>query len=147
MNSPIPAGFAPHKRKSPVTAPWEPIYAKEDNDQLTLGLWLSGAHTNSRGFAPGGLIAALPDNAMGLSCASRFSPPVSLLTVNLAIDYFGVAKLGQWLACEPYFVRTGKTLCFAGLIVTADEEPCARANATFFVTKRHQKAGAMSDTR
>jgi len=135
VNVPPPAGFEPHSRKSPVTAPWEPIYAKVDDDRLILGLRLSEPHTNSRGFAHGGLIAALADNAMGLSCARRFSPPVGLLTVNLSIDYYGVAKIGQWLACEPRHIRTGKTLCFADLFVTADGEPCARANATFRVAE------------
>lgn len=70
---------------------------------------------------------------MGLTCARRFSPPVGLLTVNLSVDYYGVAKVGQWLAFEPRHVRTGKTLCFADLFVTVDGEPCARANATFRV--------------
>ena len=70
---------------------------------------------------------------MGLTCARRLSPPARLLTVNLSVDYYGVAKVGQWLAFEPRHVRTGKTLCFADLLVTVDGEPCARANATFRV--------------
>ena len=147
MSFSIPAGFQRHNRKSPLTTPWEPIYAKEDDDQLTLGLWLSEPHTNSRGFAHGGLIAALADNAMGLSCAGQFSPPVSLLTVNLSVDYFGVAKIGQWLACEPRYLRTGKTLCFADLVVSADGEPCARASGTFFVSNRHQKGSTTGNKR
>lgn len=127
----VPAGFALHARRSPLTLPWEPIFARESDDALILGLRLSEPHTNSRGFAHGGLIAALADNAMGLSCARRFDPPVGLVTTNLAIDYFGTARLGQWLAFETRFVRTGGTLCFADMFVTADGEPCARANATF----------------
>jgi uncharacterized protein (TIGR00369 family) len=128
-----PPGYLPHDRKSPLTTPWEPIFAKLGDDRLMLGLRLGAPHTNSCGFAHGGLIAALADNAMGLTCARRFSPPVGLLTVNLSVDYYGVAKVGQWLAFEPRHVRTGKTLCFADLFVTVDGEPCARANATFRV--------------
>ena len=142
MSLSIPSGFEPHDRTSPLTDPWEPVYAKADEDRLILGLPICESHTNSRGFAHGGLIAALADNAMGLSCARRFSPPVGLLTVNLAIDYYGIAKIGQWLAFEPRHIRTGRTLCFADLLVTADEEPCARANATFATVARKVSDGS-----
>lgn len=128
-----PEGYEPHDRKSPLTDPWEPIYAKQYDDRLLLGLELADAHTNSRGFAHGGMLAALADNAMGLSCAGRFAARVGLVTVNLAIDYYGIANIGQWISFEPRHIRTGKTLCFADLLVMADEEPCARANATFKV--------------
>lgn len=128
-----PAGFEPHDRSSPLTAPWEPIYARMDGDALTLGLRLAEAHTNRRGFAHGGLLAAMADNAMGLNCARRFSPPAGLVTVNLAVDYYGTVSVGQWLSFETRHVHTGRTLCFADLFVVAEGQPCARANATFRV--------------
>jgi len=56
-----------------------------------------------------------------------------LVTVNLAIDYLGVARTGQWLQIEPEVVKLGSSLCFVQALVTADGEPCARANATFKV--------------
>lgn len=129
----LPDGFQPHDRTSPLTAPWEPIYAKVDADRLILGLRLAEAHTNRRGFAHGGLLAAMADNTMGLNCARRFSPPVGLLTVSLAIDYYAVAAIGQWLSFEPRHIQTGRTLCFADLFVMVNGEPCARADATFRV--------------
>ena len=126
-----PPGFVSHTRRSPLTAPWEPIYARQTDEALILGLILGEAHTNSRGLAHGGLIAALADNAMGLSCVLRIGSPVSLVTVNLSVDYFGRARLGQWLAFETRFCRIGRSLCVADLLATADGEPVARSNATF----------------
>jgi acyl-coenzyme A thioesterase PaaI-like protein len=128
-----PPGFAPHGRKSPLTAPWEPIYARETTGALVLGLFLRPPHTNSRGFAHGGLIGALADNAMGLSCARRLGGETRLVTVNLAVDFLGRAQIGQWLEFDTVFVKPGATLCFAQAFVTADGEPCARANAAFRV--------------
>ena len=65
-----PEGFAPHFRSSPLTDPWEPILSRIDpGEAVRLGLELRPAHCNGRGFVHGGLIAALADNAMGLSCA------------------------------------------------------------------------------
>ena len=131
-----PAGFARHDRKSPLTDPWEPLYSRKADDAVVLGLRAGRAHTNSRGFVHGGLIASLADNAMGLSCARRLGELASLVTVNLTVDFLGSALDGQWLEFETVFVRPGSTLCFAQAFVTADGQPCARANAVFRVVKK-----------
>ena len=131
-----PAGFVRHDRKSPLTDPWEPIFRKESGESLVLGLRAAEAHTNSRGFVHGGLISALADNAMGLSCAYRLGEGASLVTVNLTVDFLGSALTGQWLEFDTVFVKPGSTLCFAQAFVTADGQPCARANATFRVVLR-----------
>jgi acyl-coenzyme A thioesterase PaaI-like protein len=128
-----PPGFAPHARKSPLTEPWEPLYARETEWALVIGLMAAEAHTNSRGFVHGGLITALADNAMGLSCGRVVGGRVSLVTVNLSVDFLGLARIGQWLEFDTVFVRPGRTLSFAQAFVTADGEPCARANGVFRV--------------
>ncbi|MEA2966409.1 MAG: hypothetical protein QOI46_6507, partial [Alphaproteobacteria bacterium] len=64
----VPEGFAPHWRKSGLTDPWEPLYSRRTGEAVYIGLRAGPAHSNSRGFVHGGLISALADNAMGLSC-------------------------------------------------------------------------------
>ena len=64
----VPEGFQPHTRKSGFTAPWEPIYHRPHDNGISLGVHAREAHANSRGFVHGGLLSALCDNAMGLSC-------------------------------------------------------------------------------
>lgn len=132
----VPAGFAPHSRKSPLTDPWEPLYSRIADETVVLALRAGPAHTNSRGFVHGGLISALADNAMGLSCARRLGDVASLVTVNLNVDFLGSALTGQWLEFDTVFVRPGSTLCFAQAFVTADGQPCARANAVFRVVRK-----------
>ncbi|MFN3582981.1 PaaI family thioesterase [Phenylobacterium sp.] len=134
----IPAGFSPHDRGSPLTEPWEPLFSRTAGDTVILGLRAGSAHTNSRGFVHGGLIGALADNAMGLSCARRLGGVASLVTVNLNVDFLGSALVGQWLEFDTVFVRPGSTLCFAQAFVTADGQPCARANGVFRVVRRMQ---------
>ncbi len=132
----IPDGFLPHTRKSAVTNAWEPIYARETPEALILGILLGEAHCNSRGLLHGGVIAALADNAMGLTAARLYDPPVGLVTINLAVDYLGSARLGQWIDFTTVFVKTGAALAFASLLVHADGTAIARANATFRVPPR-----------
>ena len=133
-----PEGFLPHFRKSGLTDPWEPIFSRRiPGEAVILGLWVGEAHVNSRGLAHGGLIAALADNAMGLSCVEQAGEGAlsGLLTASMTTDYVGVARQGQWLAFETGFVKLGKSICFAQCFVTADGKPCARANATFSVVR------------
>jgi uncharacterized protein (TIGR00369 family) len=140
MNADIPEGFEPHVRPSPLTAPWEPIYYKRTADAVILGLRLAEPHTNSRGFAHGGFITALADNAMGLSCGMRRDGKTRLLTASLSIDFISSAKIGQWIAFETDVIKVGGNLCFAQCFVTADGVRCARANGTFSVVKAKEPA-------
>ena len=131
-----PAGFKRHTHTSPVTDPWEPLFiGRAAIGGPCLGLRLATAHTNRRGMAHGGLIAALADNTMGMAChvaalKRGFEPP-NLVTVSLQVDYMGRAELGQWLVFEPTFIKLGRTVNFASLTVTADDKPVAKASATF----------------
>lgn len=133
-----PDGYVPHFRKSRFTDPWEPLYSRSAAREISIGLWLAEAHCNSRGLVHGGLIASLADNAMGLSCMAALqtegaAPAGGLVTISLSTDYLGSAKLGQWLATDTHFVKTGRSVCFADCLVKADGEPVARASATFKV--------------
>ena len=131
-----PAGFERHDRKSPVTDPWEPLWRRISGETVVLGLRVGPQHCNSRGFVHGGLISALADNAMGLTCARKLGDAASLVTVNLTLDFLGSAFTGQWLEFDTVFVKPGGTLCFTQAFVTADGQPCARANAVFRVVRR-----------
>ena len=151
-----PPGFAPHTRRSPLTDPWEPLFACLDGHTVQLGLRVREAHCNSRGFAHGGLVSALADNAMGLSAvgaarAEAASPsrpaPTGAVTVSLSLDFIASAGIGDWLSVRPVVLRQGRTLAFVechvwaqapagagGLQPDAEDRRVARASATFRFT-------------
>lgn len=135
----IPEGFEPHDRPSPLTEPWKPIYKRTLADRMQLGLHLREAHTNARGMAHGGLIAALADNAMGYStgvCLAADGRKIDgLVTVSLSVDYITAATLGQWILFDTDFVKTGGSICFARQMISADGVPIAKASATFKIVK------------
>ena len=132
----IPDGFEPLSRKSPLTEPWEPLYAKKTDKAVNIGLRLARPHTNGRGLIHGGLNAALADNAMGYSCAQMTIWTISFVTISLTVDFVGSAEIGQWLAIESDVIRTGKTICFAQCLVKADDTVIARASGTFRVVPK-----------
>jgi uncharacterized protein (TIGR00369 family) len=138
ISEPVPEGYARHFRTSPLTDPWEPLYSKAADGAVVLALRIKEAHCNGRGFAHGGLISALADNAMGLSVfevlrSRQDGQPRSILTVSLALDFLGSAQTGQWLEFVPRVLKAGNNLGFADCIVRADGQPIARASATFRV--------------
>jgi len=138
MSSPDhpPEGFVLHTRHSPLTEPWEPLFAREVGNAVHLGLRVREAHCNSRGFAHGGLVSALADNAMGLSAvaaarAAGTAEGKRAVTVSLNLDFLDSARIGQWLTIEPVVLRHGRTLAFTECHVRADGQLVARASATF----------------
>lgn len=136
----VPAGFERRSRSSPLTAPWEPLYYKTEPGRIVIGTRVREVHCNSRGFAHGGLIAALADNAMGISTgqclqAEGRADVASLVTVSLNTDYMGAAQRGSWLEFRSDVGKLGGSLCFTNCIITADGDPVAKASATFKIVK------------
>jgi uncharacterized protein (TIGR00369 family) len=134
----IPEGFGPLSRRSPLTEPWQPLYSRQTDKAVIIGLRLAKPHTNGRGLIHGGLIAALSDSAMGYSCAHVMGGVSSLVTIGLAIDFVGTAQVGQWLAIETEVIKTGSTICIAQSLAKADDVVIARANATFRVVPKKE---------
>lgn len=134
--SPPPEGFVLHDRSSPLTAPWEPIYACRTTDRYLLALEVRAEHTNSRGLVHGGLIAALVDNAMGLSLGAMLQAEGRALdrgaiTTALTIDYLDRAAIGDWLRFVTDFIHAGRRTAVTQATVVVDERVIARANASF----------------
>lgn len=135
MSQPAPDGFVPHNRKSRVTDPWEPLYSRRVDDTVQIGVWLREEHCNSRGFVHGAVIAALADNAMGLTYGVAATAAgiemQGAVTMSLSVDYVATARLGQWLQVEPRMIKAGRSVGFVDAMVTAAGTAVARASGTF----------------
>ena len=131
----IPACFERHTRRSPLTDPWEPIYARSSESAVILAIRADDNHCNSRGFVHGGLVTSLADNAMGLSCAKQSGNVHRLVTISLAVDFLAPIDRGKWVEIDTTFVKVGGSICFAQAFVTADGAPCARASGTFRILR------------
>ena len=128
----VPPNFSLHTRSSAVTRPWEPIYAHAVEGSFQLGLIIAECHCNGRGFLHGGVIAALADNAMGLTLNhTRGGKLTGIVTTALSLDYFGTGQLGQWMDIVPRLVASGKSSGVLDALISAAGAPIARANATF----------------
>ncbi|HME27661.1 MAG TPA: PaaI family thioesterase [Acetobacteraceae bacterium] len=135
----VPEGFAPHFRRSPVTDPWEPLFSRQSQGVVEIGFVLAQPHCNSRGLLHGEVIAALADNAMGLSFGAVYRqafPEAEVtrggaVTVSATVDYIGAASVGDWVQIVPRVLKATRSTGFVDALITADGTVIARANAMF----------------
>lgn len=144
----MPPGYQPHSRRSPLTDPWEPLFSRQTGgapseastyaptDTLYLALEIHEAHCNARGFAHGGLISALADNAMGHSAVLQArrragAEKASAVTVSLSLDFIDSARVGDCVEFQPTVLKVGRTLAFVDCRVVCGERLIARGSASF----------------
>jgi acyl-coenzyme A thioesterase PaaI-like protein len=132
----VPEGYVPHVRTSPVTDPWQPLFAKIAGATVSLALHIRTAHCNGKGFMHAGVISALADNAMGLSIIETvrhqgISRARGGSTVGLALDFLLSAHVGQWVEFSRRVLKIGAGIGFADCLIMADAQIIARGNATY----------------
>lgn len=138
-------GFAEHERRSPVTDAWRPIYASSEGGIVRLAIVLAERHCNGRGMLHGGVIAALADNAMGLSLGAAIAAKgdeeiergraKGIVTTSLSVDYLGVANIGQWIEIIPRVIHLGRGSGVVDALISADDQTIARADANFRILR------------
>ena len=129
----IPPEFRPLFRSSPVLELIGPLYCRGEGDDLVIGLRVEAKHCNARGTAHGGILATLADVALGYTMAFSSTPPASLITANLTVDFAGTAKIGDWLEAHVDVQKRGSRLSFANCYLTVNEQRIVRASAVFLV--------------
>ena len=138
-------GFGVHERRSPVTDAWRPIYSSSEGGIVRLAIMLDKQHCNGRGMLHGGVIAALADNAMGLTLGTALKAAgrddvqrghaKGIVTTSLAVDFIGVAEIGEWIEIVPRVVSLRRGSGVTDALVTADDKTVARANASFRILR------------
>lgn len=141
LSTTVPPGFGPHRRSSPITDPWQPLYANIENGIVRLGLHVRIDHCNGRHFLHGGLITSLADNAMGLSVRETMRlaatpdssvEPSAVVTLSLNVDFVRRANIGDWVEFRPGVRKVGRSISLTDCLVLAnDEHLVARATASF----------------
>lgn len=137
--SEVPEGFVPLQRTSPFSELLGPVYAKGSGRDLSLGLRVERKHTNMRGQAHGGVLAALADMALGYVLSSEGDPQRGFITASLTTDYAGSAKIGDWIYTRTDVQRRGRRLAFANCYVHVGEQRIVRASGVFIAIESNHR--------
>jgi acyl-coenzyme A thioesterase 13 len=129
----IPPEFRPLFRTSPVLELIGPLYCRGEGKDLVLALRVEARHCNARGTIHGGILATLADVALGYTMAFASTPPTSLVTASMTLDFAGTAKIGDWIEAAVDVLKQGGRLAFANCYITVGEQRIVRASAVFLV--------------
>jgi uncharacterized protein (TIGR00369 family) len=131
----IPAGFAPIFRTSPFLETIGPLYSVGSGTSLVIGV--QEKHTNARGTLHGGVLASIADIALGYGLATSTTPPTSMVTANLSVDFAGGAQIGDWVETSLDIQKVGSRMAFANVYFSVGGERIARASGVFLVLTKN----------
>lgn len=124
-----PPGFEPSERTGPFVDLVGPLYVREDDRGIVLGLRAREELLNARGFVHGGILAAIADLVLGRNVVLRSRAAVRAVTASLTIHYLSPVRAGEWIAAT--VPRVGDRLGVASALVTASGRPVAQASGVF----------------
>ena len=116
-----------------------PIYWKEVDGAMVIGLRVEEHHCGIAPFLHGGMVASLVDTAFTWATRRLYDASLGIVTTNLSIDYIGGAGPGDWVEARVDVVRSGKRLTFLSCFVWKGEERIARASAQFQAVPRDKR--------
>ena len=127
---PVPPGFGPLLRSSPVLEALGGFMSRGEGDALEIGLLVGPTHLNARGRLHGGVSATVLDVAMGYMLSARTGGR-RRLTARMTIDYRSAAEQGEWLhvLLDRAEENGRKTLAFGRLM--SGERLVAEVNVLF----------------
>lgn len=100
-----------------------PIWRRGEGDQQQMGLLLEAKHCNYHlGTVHGGLVMTFADIGLGWGVAAVMGEKsMGCVTVSLQTQFVSVARIGEFITCQPEIVRASKQLVFIrGLIKAGD---------------------------
>ena len=144
MSAPLPPeGFELMRIGGEFVVANGPIWQRGAGDDFQLGFRVERRHTNSMGICHGGMMATFCDMLLPV-CAHYLEPALDkrfLPTVSLQIDYLAPSPRGAWVQGEAQVLRTTSSLVFIQGLVTADDQPVARASGLFKIGPVYERPG------
>ena len=117
------------KLGDPFWVPIGPLYI--DKARQRLCMYVSQAACNYTGALHGGALSTLADAQLIALGEHRADPETHTPTVNLTVDFIGMAKEGEWLEAEVTLLRATRRLLFTQAIITVGDRIIGRSNAIY----------------
>ncbi|MDF3838265.1 PaaI family thioesterase [Cupriavidus basilensis] len=127
----VPPGFEAMRTVSGFLAHLGQLYV--DSERRAVGIRIGPHHLNPLGIPHGGMLATLADTAIGMMMLMEGERMPPAVTVNLSLDYFEAARVGDWVEAHVAFDKMGSRLRFGHCRLMAGERCLLRATAIFSV--------------
>ena len=129
---PVPADFKPLPEGLGFTDVLRPVYRREQNDQVSLGMYVQLSHCNMIGICHGGALMTLAD--IGAASAINFAREKigAAPTLNLSFDFINAAREGDWIQTHTEQVTLKRSFGFASGVIYCDERLICRYSGSFY---------------
>ncbi len=101
-----------------------PFWIKNDGDAIAAGLIIEERHCNNHiGTVHGGVVMTFADIGLGCGVSNIMGEKrFGCVTTSLNTQFISVARIGEFIYCEPEIIRKSRQLIFVrGLIKTGDK--------------------------
>ncbi|ALM83448.1 PaaI family thioesterase [Bordetella sp. N] len=132
MSNLVPEGFTPWQPGSPYMTHLNglgAIYIRQSDGAF--GVRVTQEHGNKVGIAHGGFLATIADCVLGHAIVTRGN--VSVVTVQLGVEYLNAVKAGDWLEARVHIDKPGKRLVHATCLLDVAGRTVLKANGVFAV--------------
>lgn len=132
MQQAVPEGFIPLPQGLGFTDILQPLYRREHNGALAIGMFVQESHLNILQICHGGVLMTLADVAAASAVNHARGKLAGSPTISLGFDFISAAKLGEWLQAEVEQATPKKRFGFSNGFVRAADRDICRFNGTFY---------------
>lgn len=129
----VPAEFSELPPYGPFYQLVGPMYGCHRDGVPIVAMRMEHRHRNRANMMHGGMVAMLVDTALVWAARETKADQGALLTTNLAIDFIGQIREGDWVEARVEFVRTGRKINFVQCLLYVDDKVVARGNTQLLV--------------
>ncbi len=128
------------RESSPLFRQIGPLWQKTEGDQLVLGLACTPQTLNRSGHMHGGAISAFCDTALGATLLDGMadgagSPPRSVATIQLSVQYLAAIVPGDFVEARCRIVRQTRSLAFVEGLLDVAGKPVASSQSIFKLSR------------
>ena len=109
-----------------------PVYRREQDDKLCLGMFVQPQLCNMIGICHGGALMTLADVAAGSSINFSRNTLSATPTLNLSFDFINAAREGDWLEAYSDRISLKKRFGFASGVIVCGQQTIVRYSGTFY---------------
>ena len=128
----VPAGFQMLPEGLGFTDVLRPLYRRELDDEVHLGMFVQAQQCNLMGNCHGGALMTLAD--IGAVAAINFSreKKTPSPTLNLSFDFINAAQEGDWLQTHTDRLSLKRRFGFASGVILSGDKVIVRYSGTFY---------------
>jgi uncharacterized protein (TIGR00369 family) len=130
MTLQLPDGYSEIVMENPFLDLVGPIYGRDNEGRIEIGMYADDRHKNPGGVVHGGLLMTLVDNLMGATIHHTVGARYAA-TVSLNCDFLSATQPGEWISGIGTITRHTRSMVFIRGDIKANDRLVMSATGIF----------------